>query len=87
MYILAQKLLFADTAEQVSQVIRPYWSKELGGLARCVQAQDDMLEIIPTGSSKGKGVSVLLENLGVHPDDVRTVYPLEVVDTFRNVFA
>lgn len=68
-----QKLLFADTAEQVSEVIRPYWSKELGGLARCVQAQDDMLEIIPTGSSKGKGVSVLLENLGVHPDDVMAI--------------
>lgn len=68
-----QKLLFADTAEQVSNVIRPFWTKELGHLARCVQAQDDMLEIIPVGSSKGKGVKILLENLGVHPDEVMAI--------------
>lgn len=68
-----QKLLFADTAEQVSKVIRPYWSKEVGDIARCVQAQDDMLEIIPVDCSKGKGVALLLENLGIHPDDVMAI--------------
>ncbi|MCO5563008.1 hypothetical protein L7F22_016644 [Adiantum nelumboides] len=68
-----QKLLFADTADEVSKVIRPYWSKELGDLARCVQAQDDMLEIIPVGSSKGKGVKILLDDLGVDPEEVMAI--------------
>ncbi|KAI5068300.1 hypothetical protein GOP47_0016645 [Adiantum capillus-veneris] len=68
-----QKLLFADTAEEVSKVIRPYWSKKLGDAARVVQAQDDMLEIIPVGSSKGKGVQILLDDLGVDPDEVMAI--------------
>ncbi|KAH7284049.1 hypothetical protein KP509_34G037700 [Ceratopteris richardii] len=68
-----QKLLFADTVDQVSKFIRPYWSKELGDAARVVQAQSDMLEIIPVGASKGKGVSLLLQDLGVHPDEVMAI--------------
>lgn len=68
-----QKLLFADTAERIASLIRPYWLEETKNHARVVQAQADMLEIIPVGASKGKGVKLLLDDLGVHPDDVMAI--------------
>ena len=63
-------MLIADTPERISNVIRPYWARETENIARVVQAQAEFLEIVPAGSSKGNGVSLLLNHLGVHPDDV-----------------
>ncbi|CAN0216219.1 unnamed protein product, partial [Discosporangium mesarthrocarpum] len=39
----------------------------LGEIVTLTQAFPDMLEILPRGASKGKGVALLLEHLGVHP--------------------
>ncbi|CAM9138156.1 unnamed protein product, partial [Choristocarpus tenellus] len=36
-------------------------------LGMCLQALSDMLEVLPLGASKGKGVAVLLEHLGIDP--------------------
>ncbi|CAH2060635.1 unnamed protein product [Thlaspi arvense] len=65
-----QKVIFMDTTEGVSSVIRPYWSEATGDRANVVQAQSDMLEIVPPGTSKGNGVKMLLNHLGVSADEV-----------------
>lgn len=65
-----QKLVFIDTPDGISTKLRPYWSEALKGRAGVVQAQVDMLEIIPVGSSKGSGVKLLLEHLNTTPKEV-----------------
>lgn len=65
-----QKLLFLDTAEGVAGTIRPYWAEATVDRASVVQAQPDMLEIVPLGTSKGSGVKILLDHLGATPDEV-----------------
>lgn len=67
-----QKVLFMDSAEGVANTLRPYWSEATGDRANVVQAQPDMLEIVPPGTSKGSGVKLLLDHLGVSPKEVRT---------------
>ncbi|PWA44475.1 hypothetical protein CTI12_AA528460 [Artemisia annua] len=37
------------------------------------QAQTDMLEIVPAGSSKGNGVRMLFDRLGVTPNEVMAI--------------
>lgn len=68
--VLEQKLLFYSTPEDIKYKIRPYWAENVRGRATLVQALDDMLEILPPGQSKGAGVKLLLDNLGVHPEEV-----------------
>ncbi|XP_042001165.1 endoribonuclease YBEY, chloroplastic-like isoform X1 [Salvia splendens] len=68
-----QKLLFLDTAEGVAGTIRPYWAEATGDRASVVQAQPDMLEIVPLGTSKGSGVKILLDHLGATPDEVMAI--------------
>ncbi|XP_019083507.1 PREDICTED: uncharacterized protein LOC104752224 [Camelina sativa] len=68
-----QKVIFMDTTEGVSSVIRPYWSEATGDRANVVQAQSDMLEIVPPGTSKGNGVKMLLNHLGVSPDEIMAI--------------
>lgn len=59
-----------DTAEGVTNTLRPYWEEATGDHASVVQAVPDMLEIIPSGTSKGSGVKMLLDHLGVSPKEV-----------------
>lgn len=59
-----QKLLFYDSADGVAKTLRPYWAEAVDGRAGVVQAQPDMLEIVPLGTSKGSGVEILLDHLG-----------------------
>ncbi|CAN8284311.1 unnamed protein product [Cochlearia groenlandica] len=68
-----QKVIFMDTTKGVSSVIRPYWSKATGDRANVVQAQSDMLEIVPPGTSKGNGVKMLLNHLGVSADEIMAI--------------
>lgn len=63
-------MIFLDTAEGVSTTLRPYWVEAIGDNASVVQAQPDILELVPPGSSKGSGVKVLLDHLGVSPKEV-----------------
>jgi hydroxymethylpyrimidine pyrophosphatase-like HAD family hydrolase len=67
---LLQKLLIYDTPESIKYKIRPYWASKIQGKATLVQALDDMLEILPPGQSKGAGVTLLLDHLGVAPEEV-----------------
>lgn len=68
-----QKLLFLDTAEGVATTLRPYWSEATKGRAGVVQAQPDMLEIIPAGTSKGSGVRMLLDHLGATAKEIMAI--------------
>lgn len=65
-----QKVLYLDTPERVANFLRPHWSLALGGRATVVQALPDMMEILPSGISKGLGVQTLLEHLDVPADEV-----------------
>lgn len=69
-----QKLLFFDTAEGVSTTLRPYWAEAIMGRAEVVQAQPDMLEIVPAGTSKGNGVKMLLNHLGISEKEVQNSF-------------
>ncbi|OMO86632.1 hypothetical protein COLO4_21003 [Corchorus olitorius] len=68
-----QKLLFFDSAEGVSTMLRPYWSEATRDCASVVQAVPDMLEIVPLGTSKGSGVRMLLEHLGVSAKEIMAI--------------
>ncbi|XP_010546533.1 PREDICTED: uncharacterized protein LOC104818595 [Tarenaya hassleriana] len=68
-----QKVIFLDTAEGVSSVIRPYWSEATRDRASVIQAQADMLEVVPLGTSKGNGVKLLLDHLGVSPNEIMAI--------------
>lgn len=67
-------MLFFDTAESVSTSLRPYWLEATGGRANVVQAVPDMLELVPRGTSKGSGVKLLLDHLGVTTKEVFDIY-------------
>ncbi|KAM3282070.1 endoribonuclease YBEY, chloroplastic isoform X1 [Capsicum chacoense] len=68
-----QKVIFLDTAEGVSTTLRPYWVEAIGDNASVVQAQSDILEIVPPGASKGSGVKMLLDHLGVSPKEIMAI--------------
>ncbi|KAG9456489.1 hypothetical protein H6P81_000997 [Aristolochia fimbriata] len=68
-----QKVLFYDTTEGVESSLRPYWAEAIEGRAGVVQAQPDMLEIVPVGTSKGSGVKVLLDHLGITAEEVMAI--------------
>ncbi|CAN6183694.1 unnamed protein product [Urochloa humidicola] len=68
-----QKILFLETPEKISSALRPYWTNAIERRARVVQAQTDMLEIVPLGSSKGDGVKILLDHLSISPDEVMAI--------------
>ncbi|KAM0938214.1 putative sugar-phosphatase [Dioscorea sansibarensis] len=68
-----QKLLFLDTAEGISSTLRPYWVGATEGRAGIVQAQPAMLEIVPAGISKGTGVKMLLDHLGIPAKEIMAI--------------
>ncbi|KAK3161887.1 hypothetical protein QOZ80_1BG0082730 [Eleusine coracana subsp. coracana] len=68
-----QKVLFLETPEGISSALRPHWAKAIEGRAHVVQAQPDMLEIVPPSTSKGNGVKILLNHLGIGPDEVMAI--------------
>ncbi|XVE97615.1 hypothetical protein REPUB_Repub03eG0034100 [Reevesia pubescens] len=68
-----QKLIFFDTAEGIATNLRPYWSEATRDRANIIQAVPDMLEIIPFGTSKGSGVKMLLDHLGVSAKEIMAI--------------
>ncbi|KAI9190915.1 hypothetical protein LWI28_000740 [Acer negundo] len=68
-----QKLIFLDTAEGVASTLRPYWSEATKDRAHVVQAVPDMLEIVPPGTSKGSGIKILLDHLGVTAKEIMAI--------------
>ncbi len=64
-------LLLAPAA--VIDELRPELSALMGSSASLTQAASTMLEVLPPGASKGAGVSVMLDRLGVDPADVLAI--------------
>ncbi|GER25606.1 haloacid dehalogenase-like hydrolase family protein [Striga asiatica] len=62
-----------DSSEGVSGTLRPYWEEATQARASVVQAVPDMLEIVPLGTSKGNGVRILLDHLGVPPNEIMAI--------------
>jgi hydroxymethylpyrimidine pyrophosphatase-like HAD family hydrolase len=56
------------------QEIRPSLQREVEGIASLTQAVPGMLEVLPFGSSKGDGVSKLLEHIGISPENTVGAY-------------
>mmetsp|Transcript_4769 Transcript_4769/g.8787 ORF Transcript_4769/g.8787 Transcript_4769/m.8787 type:complete len:341 (+) Transcript_4769:91-1113(+) len=65
-------LLLSETKEFIDQ-IRPSIEKLVNNVASLTQAQPDMLEILPFGASKGKGVSILLEHYGFRQEELLAI--------------
>ncbi|XP_074286961.1 endoribonuclease YBEY, chloroplastic isoform X2 [Silene latifolia] len=68
-----QKLVFLDTPDRVTTTLRPFWSEASGDHAAVVQTVPDMLELVPHGTSKGNGVQLLLDHLGVTPNEIMAI--------------
>ncbi|RDX78357.1 Sugar phosphatase YidA, partial [Mucuna pruriens] len=68
-----QKMIFLDTDDRVANTLRPYWADATKGRASVVQAVPDTLEIVPLGTSKGNGVKVLLDHLGVTAKEIMAI--------------
>lgn len=58
-------------AEEIElERVRPLLNEFMGHTVSLTKAVPGMLEVLPLGSSKGEGVSVLLEHIGVLPENV-----------------
>ncbi|KAL5226956.1 hypothetical protein ABZP36_015221 [Zizania latifolia] len=68
-----QKVLFLETPEGICSTLRPFWAKAIKGRAHVVQAQPDMLELVPPATSKGNGVKILLDHLCISPNEVMAI--------------
>jgi hypothetical protein len=67
-----QKFVFLETPEAISSMLRPHWARRVDGMAQVIliQAQSDVLEVVPLRTSKGNGVKIMLESLCASPDEV-----------------
>uniref|UniRef100_A0A0E0QR05 Malonyl-CoA decarboxylase C-terminal domain-containing protein n=1 Tax=Oryza rufipogon TaxID=4529 RepID=A0A0E0QR05_ORYRU len=67
-----KKFVFLETPEAISSMLRPHWARRVDGMAQVIliQAQSDVLEVVPLRTSKGNGVKIMLESLCASPDEV-----------------
>jgi hydroxymethylpyrimidine pyrophosphatase-like HAD family hydrolase len=70
-----QKLLLFDSAEGDSSVLRQHFSELTEGKARVLKMQPNTIDIVPLNASKGGGIRILLDHLGI-TEDVRII-PIE----------
>uniref|UniRef100_A0A0E0JXK9 Uncharacterized protein n=1 Tax=Oryza punctata TaxID=4537 RepID=A0A0E0JXK9_ORYPU len=68
-YSSFQKLLFLDNVDgDSSSVLRQHWSELTQGRARVIKAHSNTIEIVPLNASKGGGIRILLDHLGITED-------------------
>ncbi|KAG8070245.1 hypothetical protein GUJ93_ZPchr0006g42396 [Zizania palustris] len=67
-YSSIQKLLFFDNEEEDPFVLRQHWSKLSEGKARVIKVHSNTIEIVPLNASKGGGIRILLDHLGITED-------------------
>ena len=68
-----QKLLLAAESAAAVDATRPAWEKIVGDRAEVTQAVPTMLEVLPRGNDKARGVATLLAHLGVEQSRVVAV--------------
>ena len=69
-YLYLQKLLLFDSAEEDSSVLRLHCSELTEGKAHVLKMQPNTIDIVPLNASKGGGIRILLDHLGI-TEDVR----------------
>ncbi|XP_039833932.1 endoribonuclease YBEY, chloroplastic-like isoform X2 [Panicum virgatum] len=69
-YSSIQKLLLFDSAEEDSSVLRQHCSELTEGKARVLKMQPNTIDIVPLNASKGGGIRILLDHLGITEDMV-----------------
>ncbi|CAN6272005.1 unnamed protein product [Urochloa humidicola] len=67
-YSSIQKLLLFDGAEEDSSVLRQYCSELTEGKAHALKMQPNTIDIVPLNASKGGGIRILLDHLGITED-------------------
>ncbi|CAL5023054.1 unnamed protein product [Urochloa decumbens] len=67
-YSSIQKLLLFDGAEEDLSVLRQYCSELTEGKARVLKMQPNTIDIVPLNASKGGGIRILLDHLGITED-------------------
>lgn len=72
------KFIYMDEPARID-ALRPEIERRLGTIASLTQAQGNMLEVLPFGSSKGDGVKKLLNHVSVHPHEVLAIGDAENV--------
>lgn len=72
------KFIFMAEPQRIDD-IRPKIQAEVGDFSRLTQAQSNMLEVLPLGSSKGEGVRRLLTAVNVNPQNVLAIGDAENV--------
>ncbi len=64
-----QKIIFANPSDKLDQ-LRPVLAERFNGRASLVRSQDWALEVIPLGTSKGGGLKIVLDQMGIDPADI-----------------
>lgn len=67
---VSKLLLYADSADEAQGHVRETVGQLVDGKAAITTALPEMVEVVPLGSSKGAGVTIMLQNLGLEPSDV-----------------
>jgi hydroxymethylpyrimidine pyrophosphatase-like HAD family hydrolase len=69
-----RKLLFMADPSVVDGLLKPHWGAALqGAAAEVLQAVPNMLEVVPAGVNKWAGLQVLLDHLGLDPQQMMAV--------------
>ncbi|RLM77958.1 uncharacterized protein C2845_PM12G07270 [Panicum miliaceum] len=67
-YSSIQKLILFDSAEEDSSVLRQHFSELTEGKAHVLKMQPNTIDIVPLNASKGGGIRILLDHLGITED-------------------
>lgn len=67
-----QKLLVFDSAKEDSSVLRQHYSELTKRKARVIKVHPNTIDITPLDASKGSGLRILLDHLGI-TEDVRII--------------
>jgi Cof subfamily protein (haloacid dehalogenase superfamily) len=66
-------LFYGDDEEIIKDSVKPFWEKNIVEGAKITQAIPEMLELVPTGTSKASGLEKLLLEFGVTADEMMAV--------------
>ena len=77
-------LFYGDDEAVINDKVKPYWEENIVEGSRITRAIPEMLEIVPTGTSKATGLERLLQEYGIEAEEVLAVgdgdNDLEMVD-------
>ena len=62
-------LLWAESAEEAQGPVRSAVESIVGKSAAITSALQEMVEIVPLGNSKGRGVNLMFNSLGINTDE------------------